>query len=368
MSMSNRVRAALLCLCVACGDSESAPTLTTSVTAGTSLPAQTTAPSNAGGAAAAPSAGDNAASAAALQLPPLEVGYQRLMAPGVEVPPGTDGDWMQWVGGPTDQDYDLSEMRGAQSKIGHHAILYTTSLPNAVGTTRPWTEVDQLTTQTLGGVGAEGAIPVPAGVVMRVKKGSYLVFDVHYLNASDRTQVGETYMDIKLGPANPNSMLASRIANSTVQIALPPHQEVSIDLNCQVTHDLKLVRFTNHMHEHGTSTFTEYIDPSGVAHMIKSDPTWSPDWSLAPNYTYLPVEQPLVVPAGSVLHTRCAWNNNSDQMVSFPSEMCAFSGLVLGSVDTTCLDGQPLGANGPTAAENPGTMPGAAAAGAAPPP
>lgn len=279
-----------------------------------------------------------------LALPPLEPGYTRLMGPPIEVAAGESKDWMQWVAGPIEEDYDVSDMKGAQTVIGHHAILYTTSDSNPIGTSRVWTERDQLTSQTVGGVGAEGAIPIPPGVVLRIKKGTYLAFDVHYLNPSDKPRMGETYMDVKLMPANPASQLASRVANSSLMIELPPHEQTKLDIMCPVDRDLKMVRFTNHMHEYGVSTFTQFTDPAGQVQMIKKDEAWSEDWALAPNYEFMPVETPLIVPAGSVLHTHCEWNNTTDNVIKFPNEMCAFSGLVLGAQDLTCLDGKALSA------------------------
>lgn len=275
-----------------------------------------------------------------LQMPALEPGFTRLIGPPVELAAGDSNDWMQWVAEPTDQDYDVSEMKGAQTGIGHHAILYTTSDANPVGTSRLWSERDQLTSQTVGGLGAEGAIPIPPGVVLRVKKGTYLVFDVHYLNPSDRPRTGATYMDIKLVPASPTSVLASRIANSSLMIQLPPHQQTKLDIPCKVERDVKLLRFTNHMHEYGTSVYTQFVDPAGQTQMIKLDARWSPDWALAPNYEFHPVEAPLLIPAGSMLSTHCEWNNTTDDMIKFPHEMCAFSGLLLGDTDITCLDGK----------------------------
>lgn len=326
MNIAPSTRLPLWFLCVAC-----AQTPTTAPMPG-AIPA---APTGAAGATVT-------AASAAFQLPALEPGFQRLMASAVEVPAGTSNDWMQWVGGPTDQDYDVSEMKGAQSAVGHHAILYTTTLDNPIGFTRLWSETDQLTTQTVGGLGAEGAIPVPAGVVLRVKQGTYLVFDVHYLNPTEATQMGQTYMDVKFAPANPANVLASRIASSSLMISLPAHQTVTLDLMCKISRDLSLLRFTNHMHEYGRSALTEVIDPMGRTQMIKADPVWSSDWSLSPNYTFYPLEAPLRVPVGSVLHTRCEWNNTTDQPIAFPKEMCAFSGLILGDTDITCLDGQTL--------------------------
>src|SRR5262245_872758 len=137
-------RISLLCLCSACqqpgsstipnnAGSSAAQTVTASVQSG--------APSGAAaGASATPpaAAAPHAAGGDMLPMPPLDPGYQRFVGPPIEVPAGVSNDWMQWVDGPMDQDYDVSEMKGAQSRIGHHAILYTSREANAVGMTRIW--------------------------------------------------------------------------------------------------------------------------------------------------------------------------------------------------------------------------------------
>ena len=163
-------------------------------------------------------------------MPPVEPGYQRFLAPPIELQSGESNDWMQWVGGPTEQDYDVVSIKGAQSLVGHHALMLTTSQANQVGFTRLWTEQDQLTANTLGGIGAEGAIPVPDGVVIRLKKGTYFVIQTHYLNATDKPQRGETYIDLKLAPPNTSSILASHFASTTLAVSLAPHKQNTLDV------------------------------------------------------------------------------------------------------------------------------------------
>jgi hypothetical protein len=279
-------------------------------------------------------------SPASLVIPPLERGYQRYVAMPVNVPAGTSDDWMQWVGGPTDQDYDVSSIKGAQSPAGHHAIMLTTSEANAVGFTRLWNERDQLTSSSIGGIGAEGAIPLPEGVAIRVKKGTYFVIQTHYLNPLDKDAVGETYVDLQLAPPDPAHILAGHFASTSLALSLPPHAASSVEVNCKTERELSILRMTNHMHEHGVNVFTEVIDPAGNTQMLKRDDVWSEHWALAPNYDYFTIGQPLVIRAGSTVHTRCNFNNPTDAAITFPTEMCVFATLILGDLDITCIEGK----------------------------
>ena len=48
-------------------------------------------------------------------------------------PAGGSDDWAQWIGGPLDQDYDVIDIKGAQSFGGHHALVYATVDAQAPG-------------------------------------------------------------------------------------------------------------------------------------------------------------------------------------------------------------------------------------------
>lgn len=158
---------------------------------------------------------------------PLAPGYQRFEAAPVDVPSGTSTDWAQWVGGPLDQDYDVLDITGSQSIGGHHAILYATIEAQPSGFTRLWKDEDQTTTRIMGGVGGEGGanVKLPQGVVFRVKKGSYLLLQTHYLNTLDTPISGRAHVDVKLGPVDPTHRVASIFANTTTALTLPPRTQ-----------------------------------------------------------------------------------------------------------------------------------------------
>jgi hypothetical protein len=276
-----------------------------------------------------------------MELPPLEPGFERFETEPVEVEPGSSDDWAQWVGGPLDQDYDVIAIKGTQWAGGHHALMYATTEEQEPGFTRLWADADQLTTRLMGGVGGEGGAnaTLPEGVVFRVKKGSYLVVQTHYLNTSEETIRAKSVLDVKLEPVDLSRKVASIMSNTDLAVSLQPGVDTTMDVYCEVQEDLHFIQTSNHMHEYGVSTFTEVIDESGEARELKTDESWSYEWALNPNFDHFPVDDPLVVPAGSTLHTQCIWNNNTTEEITFPMEMCVFFGFVLGDADITCSGG-----------------------------
>jgi len=274
-------------------------------------------------------------------LPPLEPGFERFETAPVEVEPGTSTDWAQWVGGPLDQDYDVIAIRGRQWAGGHHALMYATTEAQEPGYTRRWADADQLTTRLMGGVGGEGGAnaTLPEGVVFRVKKGSYLVVQTHYLNTDVEPITARSVLDVKLEPVDESRLVASIMSNTDLAVELVPGEDTTMDVNCEVQSDLSFIQISNHMHEYGVSTFTEVIEPSGERWMVKDDDRWSYEWALNPNFGHFPVDDPLIVPAGSTLHTQCTWHNTTSEEITFPTEMCVFFGFILGDADITCSAG-----------------------------
>ncbi|HKP63365.1 MAG TPA: hypothetical protein VJV78_41805, partial [Polyangiales bacterium] len=301
------------------------------------------------------------------RVPALEPGYKRFEPPPIEVGVGVSDDWAQWVGGPLDQDYDVIDIKGNQSVGGHHALVYATVDEQATGFTRIWQDADQLAARLMGGIGGEGGanVNLPPGVVFRVKKGSYILIQTHYLNVLDRTIMGQTYIDVKLEPVDPTRTVASMMSNTTLAIDLAAHKQTTLDIYCSVQRDLKFIQVSNHMHDYGKTSVTDWIDPQGMKHVLKDDKTWSGDLALNPNFTKFPAETPQVVPKGSMLHTQCTWNNTTDGSVKFPAEMCVFFGFIYSESDVYCTDNKWSEASATTATAGTGAAAPVAGAGGA---
>jgi hypothetical protein len=275
-----------------------------------------------------------------LGMPPVADGFVRYETDPVMVPAGKDVMWEQWVAPPIDSDKDVIAVSGLQTKGGHHALLLATTNAMPVGTSRAWQDADQLTTRTVGAVGGDGgdANLLPAGVVFRVAKGSALLIQSHYINTSAEPIEGRSVIDLKLGPVDPTAQVASLFGNTTLNVAIPPGMH-SVDVTCKVQSDLRMLMYSNHMHDLGFSASTELIAADGTTTPLKVDPTWDPAWAFHPNYTTFTLQAPQVIPAGSTLHTKCTWTNTKSTTVSFPDEMCVFAGYQLGDTDVSCIDG-----------------------------
>ncbi|MET0384985.1 MAG: hypothetical protein ABW321_03450, partial [Polyangiales bacterium] len=252
--------------------------------------------------------------------------------------------------------------------------VYATPDAQRPGTTRLWKEEDQITSRLMGGVGGEGGANVmfPPGVVFRVKKGSFIMVQTHYLNATDQPIVGRTAIDIKLEPVDLTRTVASMMSSTSLKIDLPAHAETSQMIECKIEKDLKFLQISNHMHDWGKIQVSDYIDPAGVMHVIKEDQAWSGDLALNPNFTKFDVASPMLVPKGSTLRTQCTWNNTTANVVTFPTEMCVFFGFILNDNDIFCSDGKwtestsfaSSDAATPGTPGEPGTVPQAGAGGA----
>jgi hypothetical protein len=268
-------------------------------------------------------------------------GYVRYEPTPVTLAPGDNKMWLQWVAPPLDKDQNIVDLIGWQGTGGHHAVLYTTTEVQPVGTTRDFSNADQMDIHLVGGIGGEGgeAVKLPPGVVFRVPKGRALVVQTHYLNTGDTSLVGRSRIDVKFGDPAPTDKIASFFVSSAKQLSIAAHADAEKDVTCVLQRDLPMLMITNHMHEIGVSIRTTLTPPGGSARVLKDDPSWNPEWTFNPDYTSTTADAPMILAKGSTITTHCKWHNPSDKAYGQPDEMCIFLGFFLGDKDATCLEG-----------------------------
>jgi hypothetical protein len=267
-------------------------------------------------------------------------GYVRFTSTEVAVAPGTSDQWFQWVQAPLDHDVDIAEIQGRQGPGGHHAVLYSTTDIQPVGTLRPWQDANIVTSHFLGGIGGDGgsALQLPAGAVFRLHAGQALAIQMHYLNATAQPLKGTTQLDVKFATPSPTDRLVSLVTNTAVTFTVPAQNTGHVDMSCTLGKDVSLLMFTNHMHQWGTSVQTVLQDTTGAQTVLKSDPVWNSEWTTNPNLTKMTLASPLLLKAGETIKTGCNWSNTTNQALTFPAEMCVFVGFYLGDTDVGCID------------------------------
>jgi hypothetical protein len=275
---------------------------------------------------------------------PVPDGYVRFETPPVRIAPGESIQYKTWVADPVDYERDILDVRGGQGLGGHHAILLGSTELQPVGTNRMWAVLDQLDTRFLGGVGgADGdQINLPEGAIFRVPAGVALVLQTHYQNAGDR-DIEETssYVDVKFAEPSADRIVAGLFATTARTLSIPPGQS-AFDLRCTFEEDLPILMWVNHTHERATSIRTT-LSLDGEEMVLKDDPAWNPDWATNANFERFAVDAPFVIPAGSTLTTHCAWDNETGRELTYPEEMCSFTGFTrLDGRTVLCVDGNVL--------------------------
>jgi hypothetical protein len=268
-------------------------------------------------------------------------GYTRFEPQAVEVAPGEDSTYCQWLTAPAEADMDIMDITGEQPFPGHHAILAATLVPEPVGTTKLCSEVDQTSLKVLGGVGGEGsASAFPKGAVLRLRKGESLLMNTHYLNTTTEKVTGRAMLDVKFEAPSPDHVVASFFTNVTVKYQILPQSTATAEAKCVLPRDVELIEFTNHMHEFGSKVHTEEIRAGGETVDLRRDETWAYEWQFNPPRERWTVDAPHVLKAGDTLRTQCTWNNPGTETLTFPREMCVGAGFMLGEQDVNCVDGE----------------------------
>jgi hypothetical protein len=289
-------------------------------------------------------AGSGAVPADGFDPPPPADGYTRIVAPVMkDLKPGDDIMHCQYVHGPFDRDMDVLEVQGYQSRAGHHAVAYATTMDVPIGTSRPCAEDDNMSAGFLGGVGGEagGGVTLPAGVAFRLPKGSSIMLNTHFLNTTDETFDGHSVVDFKFVEADDERVIASLFSNGNLGFKVPPGSAAEALAECTMPRDMQFILFTNHMHDQGAHARTDVVRADGSSELVHEDPHWTYEMQFKANYSQWPLEEPLTIAAGETLRTHCNWQNTTDAELEFPREMCFGVGFFLsdGSSSPVCLDG-----------------------------
>lgn len=281
---------------------------------------------------------------------PLE-GYTRLTSPTVpSVGPGADVTYCQYMMAPFDRDVDILDVRGFQSKAGHHAVAfaYADDGSLAIGDSVQCmgTEVssgasngDLALGTFLGGIGGEGengdsATSLPEGVAFRLTKGNGVLLNVHYLNSTREPIDGKAVVDLKFAEVDPARQIAAMFINLNTGFSITPAGRTESSVDCVAQSDVKFLMMSNHMHDHGVSASTEVMRAGGTGfEMMRGDPEWKYEMQFNPVYSRWTVAEPFTLHAGDTMRTTCRWENSGSGTITFPREMCVGIGFALATGD-----------------------------------
>lgn len=224
----------------------------------------------------------------------------------------------------------------------HHFLLYTTSYseipttksdgtpiePGAVVDCPDGAPADFDVDRVVGGSQtAEGANifgQLDTGIAMRLKAGSIVLINTHYLNASPNTLDVSAAINLYTIPEAEFTTEAGVLFYYNPFISVPAHGTSKSRMRCLVETEINIVNLQSHMHRRGVGFTAKHISSSGVELETLYTNT---EWENVPVSQYTPKK---VIPAGDYLDYECEFNNPNDntivQGLKTTNEMCMLIG------------------------------------------
>lgn len=226
------------------------------------------------------------------------------------------------------EDMALTDIEMMQGEFGHHAVIVSSNEPLPPGT------VEDCTDETTYAKYKALLIPVadpPEGTAFWLEKGTPVVLQSHYVNASDEPiLVRDLVGTRKVAKESVTTWMAPFTATA-LGFEIPVSEElVELSFDCTFDRDVDLLYVGGHMHEWGSSYDIQLGPSVDALETIYTVDGWIPDFrDLPPIEIYR--DDPLKITAGTVLRTTCRWENKTGEALRFPQEMCVSFGVLAGS-------------------------------------
>lgn len=260
-----------------------------------------------------------------------------------DIPAGQDVTYCSYLASPFGKDVDVVSATGFQSLFGHHVLLLAVGAdaPFKDGDTHVCTDQDMNKAVYISGAGSEkgGSIVIPEGIAVRVKAGSRLMLQSHWINTSSQSTVGQAAFNVKVAEPSASRQQAQLFAVYGTQFDVKPHQAGRMSTECKMPRDVQLFELAGHEHEWGTHVKIEHVDGAGVATLVY-ETDWKNEYQSRPPQNYYDIHKPLTFLKGESLRITCDWNNTTDSDLLFPREMCVAAGMYFPAQTTVqCGDG-----------------------------
>ncbi len=224
------------------------------------------------------------------------------------------------------QDMTISglEVQPSNAKIAHHAILFYDPYNNAPavdaadgGPNDGWTCFGDSGVPGAPGLGgwAPGGNTQPFSdkLGVTIPAGSNIIIQMHYSNINvgvtpetDQTRIGLKFTN------NPNVIQLIQVPPTRLDFSIPPHFiGYEVPYSFYIPFDVHLVAVFPHMHLHGRLMEVTATPPGQLPFSLIDVNKWSFSWQN--HYIY---DQPIALPAGTVVNFTGTYDNNSDQTVN----------------------------------------------------
>lgn len=192
-------------------------------------------------------------------------------------------------------------VRPGNPRVVHHALIFNAS---------SFTDILQLQAG-LGGyfaayVPGMKQVAYPAGTGKLLKKGAFLVFQMHYTATTGKPETDQTELGLYLATEPPAQELRTAAAYDT-SFAIPPNTtDQPASATFTMPRDGVVYELSPHMHYRGKSFRFEAIYPDNRREVLLNVPFYRFDWQ-----TLYRLAEPRRLPAGTRIVTTGTWDNSA---------------------------------------------------------
>ena len=227
----------------------------------------------------------------------------------------------------TETELSVQWASAQQGLGGHHVIAYYTDEPRDPQH-HPCNDAEMIGWRQIAGsagkdgAAAEGLIKLPDGLATKVPAGVQLVLQAHYINTTGAPYTANDVISLKTVEPETVQHYVNYYVMVDLSIEVPPHAVATESMVCEIEEDLDTVFLVGHMHEWGKHYRLEEVDENDVPIATIYETEWSPEFTSHPPLDTYPVDSPRRYPAGTRLRQTCTWENDTEETLGFPREMC----------------------------------------------
>lgn len=182
-------------------------------------------------------------------------------------------------------------------------------------------------------------LALPDGMAIKLREGSRILLQSHYVNTSSDNIWVNDQINLVTEAEDEVVTWAAPWAHTDTSLEIPPGEH-SLEVTCTFEQETWLLNIFGHMHEWGTSFSIDHTHLDGSTERIYSINEWDVIFRDAPpQNAYIP--EGYHVLAGESFTSTCNWFNDTDEVLDFPHEMCASSGIAFPTVVPIICDTAP---------------------------
>ena len=158
----------------------------------------------------------------------------------------------------------------------------------------------------------------PEGVGRIYHGGQKLIFNYHYLNATDGPLEARAAVNIYTSEESCVEKIAESAGFYNLAISVDDGETGSFTKACTYTQDVMVTKLSRHTHQWGTDFPVEFVGGAHDGDLIYTSPSYED-----PDYTF---DEPILMKAGEGFRWTCNYDNDSGHTLTFgpnaTDEMC----------------------------------------------